>query len=79
MFFLISIGTKWVVFSWVTFIPYLHIWFVFQQVLNSFKDELPLSAIKKDIEANFKQIKMSLVAEEEYKQQPQLPAQYISW
>ncbi|XP_058248877.1 uncharacterized protein si:ch211-218d20.15 isoform X1 [Hemibagrus wyckioides] len=52
---------------------------VVHQVLNSFKDVFPLSAIKKDIETNFRQIKMSLVAEEGSIQEPQLPAQYISW
>ncbi|XP_060733285.1 uncharacterized protein si:ch211-218d20.15 isoform X2 [Tachysurus vachellii] len=51
---------------------------VVHQVLNSFKDVLPLSAIKKDIEANFRQIKMSLVAEEGSEQEPLLPAQYVS-
>ncbi|XP_036429389.1 uncharacterized protein si:ch211-218d20.15 isoform X2 [Colossoma macropomum] len=38
-----------------------------------------LAVIYKDIEANFKQMKMSLVTEEGSKQEPQLPAQYISW
>ncbi|KAF7709466.1 uncharacterized protein si:ch211-218d20.15 [Silurus meridionalis] len=52
---------------------------VVHQGLNSFKDVVPLSAIKKDIEANFKSLKMSLVAEEGSEQEPQLPAQYISW
>ncbi|KAK3543867.1 hypothetical protein QTP70_030051 [Hemibagrus guttatus] len=52
---------------------------VVHQVLNSFNDVFSLSAIKKDIETNFRQIKMSLVAEEGSTQEPQLPAQYISW
>ncbi|KAL7881569.1 hypothetical protein AOLI_G00084170 [Acnodon oligacanthus] len=52
---------------------------VIYQVLNSLNDILSLTPIKKDIEANFKQMKMSLVTEEGSKQEPQLPAQYISW
>ncbi|XP_072541297.1 uncharacterized protein [Salminus brasiliensis] len=52
---------------------------VIYQVINSLSGVLPLISIKRDIEANFKQMKMSLVAEEGSKQEPQLPAQYISW
>ncbi|XP_016144217.1 uncharacterized protein [Sinocyclocheilus grahami] len=49
------------------------------QVLNSLKDILPLSIIRKDIEANFKQLKMSLSTEEGSKLDPQLPAHHVSW
>lgn len=49
------------------------------QVLNSIKNILPLCIIRKDIEANFKQLKMSLLTEEGSKPEPQLPAQYVSW
>ncbi|XP_055072542.2 uncharacterized protein [Misgurnus anguillicaudatus] len=49
------------------------------QVLNSIKNILPLCTIRKDIEANFKQLKMSLLTEEGSKLEPQLPAQYVSW
>ncbi|XP_076857700.1 uncharacterized protein LOC143511885 isoform X2 [Brachyhypopomus gauderio] len=52
---------------------------VIYHVLNSLKDIRPLSSIKTDIEANFKQMKMSLVSEEGSKQEPQLPDQYLSW
>ncbi|XP_036397082.1 uncharacterized protein si:ch211-218d20.15 [Megalops cyprinoides] len=52
---------------------------VIYQVLSSFKGILPLSILKRDIEANFKQLKMSLVTEEGSKQEPQLPAHYVSW
>lgn len=48
------------------------------QVLNSIKNILPLCTIRKDIEANFKQLKMSLLTEEGAKLEPQLPAQYVS-
>lgn len=53
--------------------------FLLQQVLNSLKDVLPLSIIRKDIEANFKQLKMSLSTEEGSKLDPQLPAHHVSW
>ncbi|KAA0715614.1 hypothetical protein E1301_Tti008453 [Triplophysa tibetana] len=49
------------------------------QVLNTIKNILPLCTIRKDIEANFKQLKMALIKEEGSKLQPQLPAQYASW
>ncbi|XP_052421494.1 uncharacterized protein si:ch211-218d20.15 isoform X1 [Carassius gibelio] len=49
------------------------------QVLNSLKDILPLSIIRKDIEANFKQLKKSLTIEEGSKLDPQLPADRVSW
>lgn len=35
--------------------------------------------MKKDIEANFKQLKQSLVAEEGSRHEPQLAANYIDW
>lgn len=53
--------------------------FLLQQVLNSFKDCLPLSIIRKDIEANFKELKMSLSKEDGSKLDPQLPAHHASW
>ncbi|XDV30236.1 hypothetical protein PO909_033200 [Leuciscus waleckii] len=49
------------------------------QVLKSFKDILALSIIRKDIEANFKQLKMSLSKEDGSKLDPQLPAHLLSW
>ncbi|KTF94024.1 hypothetical protein cypCar_00009257 [Cyprinus carpio] len=49
------------------------------QVLNSLKDIVPLSVIRKDIEANFKQLKKSLSVEEGSKLDPQLPAHRVSW
>jgi len=48
-------------------------------VLKSFKDILPFSIIRKDIEANFKQLKMSLSKEDGSKLDPQLPAHLLSW
>uniref|UniRef100_A0A3B1K4E0 Si:ch211-218d20.15 n=1 Tax=Astyanax mexicanus TaxID=7994 RepID=A0A3B1K4E0_ASTMX len=51
---------------------------VIYQVINSLSDTLPLITIKRDIEANFKKMKMSLVTEEGSKQEPQLSAQYIN-
>ncbi len=53
--------------------------FLVQQVLNSLKDVLPLSIIRKDIEANFKQLKMSLSMEDGSKLDPQLQAHHVSW
>ncbi|MGH0147332.1 UNVERIFIED_CONTAM: hypothetical protein FKN15_015042 [Acipenser sinensis] len=50
-----------------------------QQVISSFKGVLPLSVLKRDIEANFKALKTSLVKEDASKQEPQLPAHYVSW
>ncbi|XP_066562905.1 uncharacterized protein LOC136751313 isoform X2 [Amia ocellicauda] len=52
---------------------------VLYQVLSSFKGILPLSILKKDIEANFKPLKTSLVTGEGSKQEPQLPAHFVSW
>ncbi|KAK1797784.1 hypothetical protein P4O66_008135 [Electrophorus voltai] len=52
---------------------------VIYQVLSCLKDILPLSSIKRDIEANFKQMKISLIIEEGAQQEPQLPDQYLSW
>ncbi|XP_051566476.1 uncharacterized protein si:ch211-218d20.15 [Myxocyprinus asiaticus] len=49
------------------------------QVLNSLKDILSLSIIRKDIEANFKPLKKSLLTEQGSKLEPQLPAHYMSW
>ncbi|XP_077072190.1 uncharacterized protein LOC143723537 isoform X2 [Siphateles boraxobius] len=49
------------------------------QVLKSFKDILSFSIIRKDIEANFKQLKMSLSKEDGSKLDPQLPAHLLSW
>ncbi|MGH0119359.1 UNVERIFIED_CONTAM: hypothetical protein FKN15_006090 [Acipenser sinensis] len=52
---------------------------VHQQVISSFKGVLPLSVLKRDIEANFKALKTSLVKEDASQQEPQLPAHYVSW
>ncbi|XP_019896552.1 uncharacterized protein si:ch211-218d20.15 isoform X2 [Esox lucius] len=52
---------------------------VIYQVLNSFRGIEPLSILKEEIEANFKQMKTSLVTDKGSRQEPQLPAQYISW
>ncbi|XP_018594731.1 uncharacterized protein LOC108926499 [Scleropages formosus] len=52
---------------------------VIYHVLSSFKGILPLSVLKRDIEANFKNLKMALVTEEGSKQEPQLPAHYANW
>ncbi|KPP62484.1 hypothetical protein Z043_119326, partial [Scleropages formosus] len=51
---------------------------VIYHVLSSFKGILPLSVLKRDIEANFKNLKMALVTEEGSKQEPQLPAHYAN-
>lgn len=50
-----------------------------QQILSSFKGILPLAGIRKDIEANFKEIKMALMPEEGSKLDPQLPTHHINW
>lgn len=50
-----------------------------QQVISSFRGIPVFSAIKKDIEANFKQMKRSLVAGEGCRSEPQLAAHYINW
>ncbi|KAF3694624.1 hypothetical protein EXN66_Car010300 [Channa argus] len=52
---------------------------VIYQVLSSFRGIQVFSEIKKDIEANFKQIKQSLVTEESSRHEPQLAAHYITW
>uniref|UniRef100_A0A3B3RNB4 Si:ch211-218d20.15 n=1 Tax=Paramormyrops kingsleyae TaxID=1676925 RepID=A0A3B3RNB4_9TELE len=51
---------------------------VLYQVLSTFKGIMPLSVLKRDIEANFKQLKMALVTDESSKQEPLLPAQYVN-
>lgn len=53
--------------------------YVPQQVLSSFKGILPLAGIRKDIEANFKEMKKALVPEEGSKLDPQLPTHHINW
>uniref|UniRef100_A0A1A7Y1K4 Uncharacterized protein n=1 Tax=Iconisemion striatum TaxID=60296 RepID=A0A1A7Y1K4_9TELE len=52
---------------------------VLYQVISSFRGIQVFSDIKKDIEANFKQMKQSLLAEEGCRHEPQLAAHYISW
>ncbi|KAJ8004669.1 hypothetical protein DPEC_G00138720 [Dallia pectoralis] len=52
---------------------------VIYQVLISFRGIHPLSILKKEIEANFKQMKTSLVTDKGSRQEAQLPAHYISW
>lgn len=52
---------------------------VIYQVICSFKDIQPLLVLKKDIEENFKMMKLSLVMEDGSRQEPQLSAHYISW
>uniref|UniRef100_A0A1A8G8F9 Uncharacterized protein n=2 Tax=Nothobranchius korthausae TaxID=1143690 RepID=A0A1A8G8F9_9TELE len=52
---------------------------VLYQVISSFRGIQVFSDIKKDIEANFKQMKQSLVAEEGCRHEPQLAAHYINW
>lgn len=51
----------------------------FQQVISSFRGIQAFSEVKKDIEANFKQMKQSLVVEEGSRHEPQLAAHYINW
>uniref|UniRef100_A0A3Q0SSA2 Si:ch211-218d20.15 n=1 Tax=Amphilophus citrinellus TaxID=61819 RepID=A0A3Q0SSA2_AMPCI len=51
---------------------------VIYQVLSSFRGIQVFSEIKKDIEANFKQMKQSLVVEEGSRHEPQLAAHYIN-
>uniref|UniRef100_A0A3Q3EX22 Si:ch211-218d20.15 n=1 Tax=Kryptolebias marmoratus TaxID=37003 RepID=A0A3Q3EX22_KRYMA len=51
---------------------------VLYQVISSFRGIQVFSDIRKDIEANFKQMKQSLVAEEGCRREPQLTARYIS-
>lgn len=50
-----------------------------QQVICSFRGIQGLSEIKKDIEANFKQMKQCLVVDEGSRHEPQLAAHYINW
>ncbi|XP_063355524.1 uncharacterized protein si:ch211-218d20.15 isoform X3 [Pelmatolapia mariae] len=52
---------------------------VIYQVLSSFRGIQVFSEIKKDIEANFKQMKQSLVVEEGSRHEPQLAVHYINW
>ncbi|KAK7882343.1 hypothetical protein WMY93_028517 [Mugilogobius chulae] len=52
---------------------------VIYQVISSFRGIKMFSEIKKEIEANFKQLKQSLVAEAGCRHEPQLSAQYVSW
>uniref|UniRef100_A0A3Q2WP28 Si:ch211-218d20.15 n=1 Tax=Haplochromis burtoni TaxID=8153 RepID=A0A3Q2WP28_HAPBU len=51
---------------------------VIYQVLSSFRGIQVFSEIKKDIEANFKQMKQSLVVEEGSRHEPQLAVHYIN-
>uniref|UniRef100_A0A3P8RWN2 Si:ch211-218d20.15 n=1 Tax=Amphiprion percula TaxID=161767 RepID=A0A3P8RWN2_AMPPE len=51
---------------------------VIYQVISSFRGIQVFSEIKRDIEANFKQMKQSLVAEEGSRHEPQLAAHYIN-
>lgn len=53
--------------------------FFLQQVICSFRGIQALSEIKKDIEANFKQMKQCLVVDEGCRHEPQLAAHYINW
>ncbi|XP_037644808.1 uncharacterized protein si:ch211-218d20.15 [Sebastes umbrosus] len=52
---------------------------VIYQVISSFRGIQAFSEMKKDIEANFKQMKQSLVVEEGSRHEPQLAAHYINW
>ncbi|KAF7658509.1 hypothetical protein LDENG_00011450 [Lucifuga dentata] len=52
---------------------------VIYQVISSLRGIQVFSEIKKEIEANFKHMKQSLVTEEGYRHEPQLAAQYINW
>ncbi|KAM6985352.1 uncharacterized protein FYW47_004465 [Aplochiton taeniatus] len=52
---------------------------VIYQVISSFKGTWSLCHLKKDIETNFKQLKLSLATDEAAKKEPQLSAHYISW
>lgn len=53
--------------------------YVCQQVICSFRGIQALSDIKQNIEANFKQMKQCLVADEGSRHEPQLAAHYINW
>ncbi|KAL0985433.1 hypothetical protein UPYG_G00156820 [Umbra pygmaea] len=48
-------------------------------VLNSFRGIQPLSVLMKEIEANFRQMKVSLVKDDACRQEPQLPTHYVNW
>lgn len=50
-----------------------------QQVISSFGGIQVFSEIKKDIEANFKQMKQSLASDEGSRHEPQLAAHYTNW
>lgn len=50
-----------------------------QQVVCSFRGIKALSDIKRDIEANFKQMKQCLAVDEGSRHEPQLAAHYINW
>ncbi|XP_011605367.1 uncharacterized protein [Takifugu rubripes] len=52
---------------------------VIYQVICTFRGSHALSEIKKDIEANFKQMKQCLSTDEGSKHEPQLAAQYTTW
>ncbi|XP_061679765.1 uncharacterized protein si:ch211-218d20.15 isoform X2 [Syngnathoides biaculeatus] len=52
---------------------------VIYQVVSSFRGVDVFSETKKDIEANFKRMKESLVPDEGSRQQAQLPAAYVRW
>ncbi|KAG7502541.1 hypothetical protein JOB18_022121 [Solea senegalensis] len=52
---------------------------VIYQVISSFRGIQVFTEIKKDIEANFKQMKESLVNVEGSRHEPQLAAHYINW
>lgn len=50
-----------------------------QQVISSFRGIQVFCEIKKTIEANFKQMKQSLVQDEGSRHEPQLAAHYMNW
>ncbi|XP_054642594.1 uncharacterized protein si:ch211-218d20.15 [Dunckerocampus dactyliophorus] len=52
---------------------------VLYQVVSSFRGVQVFTETKKDIEANFKHMKQSLVVEEGTRHEPQLAAHYINW
>lgn len=59
--------------------PFAFFPYVCQQVICSFRGIQALSDIKQNIEANFKQMKQCLVADEGSRHEPQLAAHYINW
>lgn len=73
-FYCLSLHCKWCPFASPFFSPY-----VCQQVICSFRGIQALSDIKQNIEANFKQMKQCLVADEGSRHEPQLAAHYINW